>query len=250
MKKNNIKKEKLNKLYNKIIVLLVICIIVSGSILLFKKEEYNNTTIEIEESILNNEEIVIEESIESQINSLKSKYSNNDIIAILSIDDEINTPIAQGKDNQYYLKRSLSLKRSVIGSVFMDYRVDSSSKQINIYGHNSTKYNPPFKTLEGYLNEKYYNEHRTITLKIDNEIKEYEIFSIVLADKSSTEEHMNIKYKTNNEWLNHFNRLKNRSIYDSDITLNENDSIIVLQTCLFGSNKGKLMVVVGKLKEA
>ena len=39
----------------------------------------------------------------------------------------------------------------------MDYRQNLDSKQINIYGHNSTKYNPPFKILENYLNKEYYD---------------------------------------------------------------------------------------------
>ena len=131
----------------------------------------------------------------------------------------------------------------------MDYRVNKDSKQINIYGHNSTKYKPPFNVLEGYLKKEYYNEHKSILLKIDNEIKQYEIFSIVLADKKSTEEHMNLNYKKDSDWLKHFNRLKKRSIYKTNIELNENDKVLVLQTCLFGKYKGKLMVVVARLVE-
>lgn len=33
----------------------------------------------------------------------------------------------------------------------MDYRHNSDSKQINIYGHNSVRYDVPFKELEGYI---------------------------------------------------------------------------------------------------
>ena len=97
----------------------------------------------------------------------------------------------------------------------MNYRVDKDSKQINIYGHNHSnkRYNPPFKILEGYLKKDYFEEHRIIELKIDNEAQKYEIFSIVIADIVGTEEHMKLKYKKDSGWLKHFNRLKNRSIY-------------------------------------
>lgn len=246
-KKNNDIKKSINSLLDKIIIVLIVMIVISGIFLLIRNEEYNNTINEVNESKLDikDEEI----SVKDEIDELKNKYNNDEIIAILNIDNEINTPVAQTKDNQFYLKKSLSLKKSVLGSVFMDYRVNKDSKQINIYGHNSTKYKPPFNTLEGYLKKDYFNEHKNISLKIDNKIKKYEIFSIVLADKKSTEEHMNINYKTDSEWLKHFNRLKNRSIYKSNIELNENDKVLVLQTCLFGKNKGKLMVVVAKLIE-
>lgn len=246
-KKNNDIKKSINSLLDKIIIVLIVMIVISGIFLLIRNEEYNNTINEVNESKLDIKEEEI--SVKDEIDELKNKYNNDEIIAILNIDNEINTSVAQTKDNQFYLKKSLSLKKSVLGSVFMDYRVNKDSKQINIYGHNSTKYKPPFNTLEGYLKKDYFNEHKNISLKIDNEIKKYEIFSIVLADKKSTEEHMNINYKTDSEWLKHFNRLKNRSIYKSNIELNENDKVLVLQTCLFGKNKGKLMVVVAKLIE-
>lgn len=247
MKKNNNIKQNINKLLDRVIIVLIVMIVISGVFLLLRKEEYNNTVNEVNDSKLDikKEEI----SVKDEIEELKKKYNNDEVIAILNIDDEINTPVAQTNDNQFYLKKSLSLKKSVLGSVFMDYRVNKDSKQINIYGHNSTKYKPPFNTLEGYLKKDYFNEHKNISLKIDNEIKKYEIFSIVLADKKSTEEHMNINYKTDSEWLKHFNRLKNRSIYKTNIELNENDKVLVLQTCLFGKYKGKLMVVVARLVE-
>lgn len=247
MKKNNNIKQNINKLLDRVIIVLIVMIVISGVFLLLRKEEYNNTVNEVNDSKLDikKEEI----SVKDEIEELKKKYNNDEVIAILNIDDEINTPVAQTNDNQFYLKKSLSLKKSVLGSVFMDYRVNKDSKQINIYGHNSTKYKPPFNTLEGYLKKDYFNEHRNISLKIDNEIKKYEIFSIVLANKKSTEEHMNLNYKKDSDWLSHFNRLKKRSIYKTNIELNENDKILVLQTCLFGKYKGKLMVVVARLVE-
>ena len=246
-KKNNDIKKNINKLLDRVIIVLIVMIVISGVFLLLRKEEYTNTINEVNDSKLDikKEEV----SVKDEIDELKKKYNNDEVIAILNIDDEINTPVSQTNDNQFYLKKSLTLKKSVLGSVFMDYRVNKDSKQINIYGHNSTKYKPPFNALEGYLKKDYFNEHKNISLKIDNEIKKYEIFSIVLADKKSTEEHMNINYKTDSEWLKHFNRLKNRSIYKSNIELNENDKVLVLQTCLFGKYKGKLMVVVAKLIE-
>lgn len=247
MKKNNNIKQNINKLLDRVIIVLIVMIVISGVFLLLRKEEYNNTVNEVNDSKLDikKEEI----SVKDEIDELKKKYNNDEVIAILNIDDEINTPVAQTNDNQFYLKKSLSLKKSVLGSVFMDYRVNKDSKQINIYGHNSTKYKPPFNALEGYLKKEYFNEHKSISLKIDNEVKKYEIFSIVLADKKSTEEHMNLNYKKDSDWLSHFNRLKKRSIYKTNIELNENDKILVLQTCLFGKYKGKLMVVVARLVE-
>lgn len=254
-KKNNIKKDnKTNKkklIYNILIVVLLIIVIISFILLIKKNKEEKETIKEIQESILvkpKETEDTQSKSVKEEITDLQKKYNNKDVIGILSIDDEIYTPVAQSKDNQYYLKYSLSKKRSAIGSTFMDYRLNKDSKQINIYGHNHSnkKYNPPFKTLENYLKKDYFENHKYIELKIDNEIQKYEIFSIVIGEKVGTEEHMNIKYNSDNEWLKHFNRLKNRSIYKTNVKLNKEDKIIILQTCLFGKYRNKLMLVVGK----
>lgn len=240
--------KNLKRLFDILIIVLVIVIITSIVLLISKKKEEKETFTEVKESTIPYIEEETEEiSIEDEIKELKNSYNNNDIIGIISIKGgDLNTPVVQTKDNQYYLKYSLTKKRSIIGAVFMDYRVNSNSKQINIYGHNSTKYKPPFQKLEKYLEKSYYKDHNILELKVNNEKKSYEIFSIVIADKVGTEEHMNIKYKTDKEYYNHFKRLKNRSLYDTGVNIEESDNVLVLQTCIYGKYKGKLLVIVAK----
>ena len=247
--KKTVKENKnLKRLFNILIIVLVIVIITTTILLISKKKEEKETFTEVKESTIPYVEEEKEEiSIEDEIKELKNSYNNNDIIGIISIKGgDLNTPVVQTKDNQYYLKYSLTKKRSIIGAVFMDYRVNSNSKQINIYGHNSTKYKPPFQKLEKYLEKSYYKDHNILELKVNNEKKVYEIFSIVIADKVGTEEHMNIKYKTDKEYYNHFKRLKNRSLYDTRVNIEESDNVLVLQTCIYGKYKGKLLVIVAK----
>ena len=247
--KKTVKENKnLKRLLKILIIVLVIVIITTTILLISKKKEEKETFTEVKESTIPYVEEEKEEiSIEDEIKELKNSYNNNDIIGIISIKGgDLNTPVVQTKDNQYYLKYSLTKKRSIIGAVFMDYRVNSNSKQINIYGHNSTKYKPPFQKLEKYLEKSYYKDHNILELKVNNEKKVYEIFSIVIADKVGTEEHMNIKYKTDKEYYNHFKRLKNRSLYDTGVNIEESDNVLVLQTCIYGKYKGKLLVIVAK----
>lgn len=71
----------------------------------------------------------------------------------------------------------------------------------------------------------------------------YQIFGVVLLEKVFTSEHMNINYNNNEELLSHFNRLKNSSIFDIDAKIDENSKILVLQTCMFGKYRKKLLVI-------
>lgn len=237
---------KKKKLLSYLTIIFIIFTLIFGVILIYKIISNYNTKKEIEESKITEE--VKKETISEEIEFYQNKYSNSDIVGIIKIDNsEINTPVVQGTDNTYYLRHALDKSYSIIGSVFIDYENNiTNSRQLNLYGHNSTKFNPPFKELQKYLNKEYYENHKYITLKINNEEKTYEIFSVYLANKTSEEEHMQFKYNTNSEWLNHFIRIQKRSIYENNLVLQETDNIIVLQTCLFYMNNGKLLIVIGK----
>ena len=226
------------------IVVVMVCLV----LLYFKRQEDNETIKEIEETVVPKEiEIIDEKTVKDYISDLQTKFNNNDIKGILNVDGlDVSIPIVKGKDNDYYLKHAVTKKKSVIGSVFIDYRNNTNSRQINIYGHNSTKFNPPFKVLEGYLNKDYYNEHKYFEFMVNDETRKYEIFSVIVTDKDSSEEHMQFSYKKDSDWLKHFQRLQKKSKYKINVTVNKNDKIMVLQTCIFGRYHDKLLVIVGK----
>lgn len=226
------------------IVVVMVCLV----LLYFKRQEDNETIKEIEETVVPKEiEIIDEKTVKDYIRDLQIKFNNSDIKGILNIDGlDVNIPIVKGKDNDYYLRHAVTKKKSVIGSVFIDYRNNTNSRQINIYGHNSTKFNPPFKVLEGYLNKDYYNEHKYFEFMVNDETRKYEIFSVIVTDKDSSEEHMQFSYKKDSDWLKHFQRLQKKSKYKINVTVNKNDKIMVLQTCIFGRYHDKLLVIVGK----
>lgn len=245
-KKNDNKKTKI--ILDIIIYVFILIVCVCLVLLYFKRQEDNETIKELEETVISEEiEIVDDKTVKDYISELKSKYDNDDIKGILSIDGlDVSIPIVKGKDNSYYLKHAVNKKKSVIGSVFIDYRNNTNSRQINVYGHNSTKFEPPFKVLEGYLNKDYYEEHKYFEFMVNDETRKYEIFSVIIADKEDTEEHMQFSYKKDSDWLKHYQRLKRRSKYNIDVDVSKDDKIMVLQTCIFGRYHDKLLVIVGK----
>lgn len=234
-----------NKIFNGILLLVTMLFIISMIALCVKYIKINQTKRELVNSVVPKSDKL---SVSEELKSIKEKYSNDEIIALLNLDNyEYSIPIAKNKDNNYYLSHALDKSTSIIGSTFMDYRHNSDSKQINIYGHNSVRYEVPFKELEGYIKKDYYEKHKYFELKINNEKRIYEIFSVGVVEKSSKEEHMQFNYKTDDEWLNHFNRLKDKNLYDINVDVSGKDSILILQTCLFGRYSNKLLTISGKL---
>ena len=163
------------------------------------------------------------------INSLKNEYNNNDIVGILKIDGELEVPILQTENNDYYLNHTINKEKSVYGSIFLDYRTDINSKKILIYGHSSIKTKVPFNILEKYYEKDYYENHKYISLTTSKEEKIYEIYSVYI--ETSDFSYMNINFIDNKDYYKHISNLKYKSIYNTNIELKEDDEILILQTC-------------------
>lgn len=157
-------------------------------------------------------------------------YKNDDIIARLEIPSLFNILITKTDNNEYYLNHSIYKKKDEKGNEFMDYRVDKTSQQINIYGHNSKTYDLPFVKLEKFLDKDFFNQNKYILLQFHDERRIYEILSIKETKKDYT--HMNINVEKEN-FINHINTLKKDSINERELSYNENSKILVLQTCSY-----------------
>ena len=235
------------KLFIALSILLVTTLILTAS-LNYIKPTNTNTNINITDELA-----TTENTTNTIINNLKEQYNNNDIIGIITIDNtSINEPIAQTTDNDYYLNHTLDKEYDKYGSIYMDYRIDlNNSKKILIFGHNSSIYDTdivPFKELENYYNENYYQTHKYITLTLENEIRTYEIFSIYVETSDFT--YMNLNFNTNEDWYRHIIKLKNKSLYNTSVDISQNDEILILQTCSNNQNYSnydqKYLLVISK----
>ena len=212
------------------IVILVLCIIVC--ILLYINFKNQNTSYlyvgEIDKIEDNVDDLDYYINI---INSARKKYNNNDVVGILEINNtDYIVPVMQGDDNKYYLKHTPYGEKSSMGSVYLDYRVDiDSSKKLLIYGHNSSNVDMPFKILEEFYDRDYYDNHKYVEVTTSNMKKKYEIFSVFV--ETSDFSYMDITFDNDDEYLNHINNLKSKSMYDTGVALSKDDEILILQTC-------------------
>lgn len=181
--------------------------------------------------------ITLEEDID--LNASRSKYKNNDIIGRLEIPNMFNILIVKGTDNKFYLNHSLNKKKDNKGTEFLDYRNETSDKQINIYGHNSRTYNIPFRKLEKFLDKDFFDKNEYIAFQSDTEKRIYRIMAIKADDGEY--EHMKIK-KTGEAFLEHIEILKENAINSRDVKYDENSNLLILQTCTYG-HRGTYYVI-------
>ena len=205
------------------LILSSICLIIILLINVYFIKNKNNMKVVINKKItcLNYNKI---------IKDLKNKYNNDDIVGVLKIEDKLEVPLVQSKDNDYYLNHSIYKKESNLGATFIDYRIDiNSSRKILIYGHSAIKNDTPFNILENYYEKEYYENHKYISLTTNKVEKIYDIFSVYV--ETSDFSYMNINFIDDEDYYKHISSLKDKSLYDTGIELKENDEILILQTC-------------------
>ena len=88
------------------------------------------------------------------------REQNPDIVGWITVPDtNIDYPIVQAEDNDYYLRRDLNGEPAKPGTIFMDYRCagDGSGYSI-IYGHNM-KSGSMFGTLKRFGDRAFFDTH-------------------------------------------------------------------------------------------
>jgi len=173
---------------------------------------------------------------------------NGDVLGWITIPGtEVNYPVLQRADNDYYLKHTWKGERSSVGAIFVDYRnsADFGDDNTLIYGHNM-KNRSMFGSLKYYLNDGHYEAHPSIYMVDDAGVHRYDIYAIyeasveaVTYDKTFADE------KSKTEFIHYGIR---RSIVDTDIVPAAEDRIITLSTCT-GASYATRWVVQAVLTE-
>lgn len=167
------------------------------------------------------------------LDTYRNQHNNPEIVGRLEIPNLFNILVSQSKDNKYYLNHAVDKKKDVKGSEFMDYRVTATSKQINIYGHNSRTYDIPFRKLEQFLDVNFFNSNPYMLFQHDGGTRIYKIFSI--KEVTTDNEHM-IVSTTEDNHKEHIEILKANSIYTRDVPYDENSNLLILQTCSYNGD--------------
>ena len=181
---------------------------------------------------------------------------NEDVKAWIKINDtNVNYPVVQASDNNYYLYRNYKKENSNYGSIFIDSNsnIENPNSNIIMYGHNM-KDGSMFKDLLKYADEEYYNNHKYIEFVTNTSSSTYEIIAVFKSRIFYKNEKNVFRYyqctNLNNEqdYNYYVNNCKELSLYDTGVNAEYGEQIITLITCEYSSENGR-MVVVAKKKE-
>lgn len=187
---------------------------------------------------------IIERDIKNGNNIIKTNnYLNNKIYKIGTLeitDTDFKKTLVQTNNNSFFLSHDINGNLSNIGSVFLDYRNQIEDKKLLIYGHNSkTIKEAPFHFLENYLDFDFGMNYNKLVLKTTNKIYYYQLFTVIIVNDDL--QHINLNWSIDG-YKKHFAWLKEKSIFNYNIDISDNDSIIIFQTCYYQPNNSYLLV--------
>ena len=175
------------------------------------------------------------------------KEKNPDTIAFIHMQgNNINYPVVQTDNNDYYLKHAYDKSKNSAGWVFMDYRnnITDLSDNTVIYGHGRLD-ETVFGSLKNTLTKTWQanKENYVIWLTTEKENLVFQIFSIYTIPSENYYIETDFSSSADKEkWLN---TMKERNTTSFNTSVNTNDKILTLSTCQ--NNNGGRIVVQAKL---
>lgn len=153
----------------------------------------------------------------------------------------IDYPVVQGSDNEFYLTHDFYKNPLSSGSIFMDYRNNFENDNcVILYGHHM-KNKTMFGDLVKFKNESFFKENNLIEIEYKGKTYTYEVFSVYVADLNN-EDYLKIDFNADNEFKEYLNYITEKSMYKSDISIDTSDKIITLYTCSYEFKDARTIV--------
>lgn len=167
------------------------------------------------------------------------KQINPDTVGWIQVNGtNINYPFVQTTDNKYYLTHTFNKSYNSAGWVFLDYRNHKHELDKNniIYAHGRLD-NTMFGSLKNSLSSGWLNNPNNYVVKISTETENtlWQVFSIYHIP--TTSDYIQVNFNSNEEFKNWASMLINRSAYNFNTTVSENDNVLTLSTCYNNNEK-------------
>lgn len=155
-----------------------------------------------------------------------SQYSTDLIGWIYLADSDIDYPIVQGTDNQYYLHHAPDGRENALGTIFLSYQCakDFSDRQNILYGHNMQS--GMFGDIRHFKDPGQFSKHRYGWLFTMDSL--YRIDFYALAIVSAYDEIYDVPAADSAAWQA---SLRANSLYYNEPQQSDDCAVIALSTC-------------------
>ncbi len=180
---------------------------------------------------------------------------NQKLIGWVKIDDtNIDYPVMQTDDNEYYLTHNLNQEYDKNGSIFLDKdcEIEYPSTNLILYGHHMRS-GQMFGGLDRYEDESYWKEHPYIQF---DTLYDKGIWQVMYVFRSRVYRQEEIVFKyyqfidanSEQEFYSNMKEMEALSLYDTGVTAEYGDRLLTLSTCDYEEDNGRFVVVAKKVE--
>lgn len=181
---------------------------------------------------------------------------NPETVGWIKVGNLADEPVVY-RDNEFYLNHDFYQKKSSSGTVFVDVENTDleNDKYVIVYGHD-LRDGSKFGSLKEYLNIEQLKNNIVIEWSslYSSEAEKYVVFSVF--DSSMLEENKNyfdlrrfdeIDLDGTKKFIE---EIRERSLYDIPVDVTAEDKIMVLVTCSYKHEDGRLLIFCRKVRRA
>lgn len=174
---------------------------------------------------------------------------NNEFWGWVSIaDSKINYPVMHTPDDpEKYLYANFEGEYNYTGTPFLDANCNYDSDNLIIYSHNMNN-GSMFHALLKYDSINYWQNHPVINLNTLYEEREYEVLA-AFYDRVYYSYETNFKFyqfidaADEEEFDNAVATIKDKALYDTGVTAEYGDQLVMLVTCSSHTDNGRFVLV-------
>ncbi len=177
------------------------------------------------------------------------KKTNKDVVGWIQFETfSLSYPIVQDSGNNYYLNHTFKKQKNSSGAIFIGPNNKSGFQDTNtvIYGHNM-KNGTMFGLLGRYKEKVFYQYNQYFRIYTPNGTQRYQIFSVYRAAVNGSA-YTIWGSAGGTEYGKWIKELKKNSMYDTGVSVSENDSIVTLSTCITGEDSKRLVVQAKRIQ--
>ncbi|MDO5569681.1 MAG: class B sortase, partial [bacterium] len=157
---------------------------------------------------------------------------NSDTVGWIKVSGtNINYPVVQSADNDYYLHKAFDGTPNEAGWIFLDYRnnMENLAKNNIIYGHSRVD-TTMFGTLPNIVKQSWFNnkDNHVVWLSTPTHNTLWQVFSVYIIDETSDYLQINFNDASYTAFID---MIKGRSKYDFGTSVTVNDKILSLSSC-------------------
>ena len=172
---------------------------------------------------------------------------NPDVVGwILIPGTQVDFPLLQGEDNEYYLKRTWDGERNNMGSIFLETENSPDFTDFNtiVYGHNMND-GSMFAEIKQYIDQDYAAQHPYVYIRSGEGVFRYEVFAAYEAGVESAT--YGLSFNQEKTRINFLAEAEKQSEIHMGIEPALTDRILTLSTCT-GTGYSSRWVVQASLK--